>query len=112
MMMSANPERRLWWARLAASSPRYADWYAILESDEVPLTSAGVVAATLLGEGREEVYLLDLEQLNEQQSERLVAALAKKFRASADEVRDGILQDGMPIRAADVYLAFDARAIV
>lgn len=103
--------RRLWWATLFSGSPRYTDWRRILGSDDVPLMSAGSGNATL-GNESVEVYLLDLSQLSPEQFDRLVMFVANKFRATPAEMRDGIMQEGFPIRAADVTVAFDMRAFL
>ncbi len=104
--------RRLWWASLSSASPRYNDWFSILGSNDVPLLHPGSGETELIGEGKHEVYLLDLSALTEQQMDRLVAFVAKKFRATPQEVRDGIMREGFPVRAADVYICFDLRTFV
>lgn len=107
-----SEHRRLWWATLYSGSPRYADWHAILGTDDVPLLYPGSGTTELIGEGKHEVYLLDLSALSEQQMDRLVAFVAKKFRAGQEEVRDGIMREGFPVRAADVTVCFDIGAFI
>ena len=105
-------ENRLWWARLSSTSPRYAAWKSILGTDDVPLVSPGSGDTELIGEGRAEVYLLDLSQLSAEQMERLVDAVSREFSADKSLVREGILREGFPVRAADVYVAFSPRAFI
>jgi hypothetical protein len=57
-----------------------------------------------------EVYILDLKQLTSEQTDRLVAAMAIKFKTTEEAVRDGIMHDGFPVRAVDVTVCFDGRA--
>lgn len=103
--------RRLWWATLVPSSPRYLDWYTILDSDNVPLLYPGAAPAKL-GEQPDkiDVFQIDLSKMTEPQIDRLVRHVMNRFRAPEAAVRDAILQDGFPIRAVDVSLAFDMRA--
>jgi len=105
--------RRLWWANLHHTSPRYEEWLAILGTDDVPLLHPGIVHGSLgHEEGKCDVYLLDLTRLTKEQMDRLVAFVAKKFGAPEEEVCDEILRQGFPIRAADVSICFDVRAFV
>ena len=105
-------DRRLWWARLSANSPRYQAWRAILESDDVPLISPASGQAKL-GNENDEIHLLDVKQLSSDQLERLVEMVARKFNDSPVDIRQGIERDGtFPIRASDVWVTFDARAFL
>ena len=104
--------RELWWASLNQQSPRYRDWYGILEDDRVPLLSP-FSASAKLGEEICEVYALDWQNLDEAQSTRLLDFLAHKFNASQDEIAKDLDRDGhMPIRAADVTVCYDMRAFL
>lgn len=103
--------RELWWASLNTSSPRYEDWRKVLGSDRVPLKSPGS-GQTQFGEEVAEVYMLDWPNLEELVKERLVHFLAHKFQAAKEEVRAELDAHGMPIRAADVTVCFDLRAIL
>jgi hypothetical protein len=104
---------RLWWANLDHSSPRYAEWYRILETDDVPLLSPMPVAATLGQLGPCEVcqvYLLDFSRLSQAQTERLVASVAKKFDVTEELVASQIICQGFPVRAIDVVIGYNMRA--
>ncbi len=104
--------RKLWWASLNSSSPRYADWKAILGTDSVPLLSPGSAEAQL-GEETCEVYALDWQNLDGEQSQRLIDFLSKKFSADPKEIESDLDRDGhMPIRAADVTVCYDMRAFL
>lgn len=104
--------RELWWASLNQQSPRYRDWYGILEDDRVPLLSPWSASARL-GEETCDVYALDWQNLDEGQSERLLDFLAKKFVANKEEIVKDFDRDGfMPIRATDVTVFYDMRAFL
>lgn len=103
---------RLWWARLSTTSPRYADWRKILDSEEVPLLSPGSHSAKL-GEETTEVYLLDWQSLDGEASERLLEFLANKFGVETKVIEADLDRDGhFPIRAEDVTISFDVRAFL
>jgi hypothetical protein len=105
----------LWSATLNPSSPRYHEWHAILGGNDVPLLSPRESEAQL-GAETDQVYLLNVPALSEQQLNRLINHLAKKFGAACDatldEIRSEVKSKGMPIRYADVIVAFSMRAFV
>lgn len=106
--------RRLWWAHLSKSSPRYQLWREILDSDDVPLQRP-VAEPALLGEDAKqptEIYRLDLSKFTTAQLDRLVAQMAKKFDLSESEASAELASNGFPIRAEDVFAAFDLRAFL
>lgn len=103
--------RKLWWARLRSSSPRYGVWRDILGTDEVPVKSPQIVRAEL-GKQPDDVYELDLAQLNAEQRRRLVDFIVRKFGESRAEVERELDFTGFPIREADVSVAFDMRAFL
>jgi hypothetical protein len=104
--------RELWWARLVSTSPRYADWFSILGTDNVPLRSPGEGETVFIGEGKVQAYVLDLDKLSEDQFDKLITFVAKKFRADREVVRKEVQRDGFPIRAEDVTISYDMRAFL
>ena len=96
-------------ATISPSSPRYQDWLADFGTDKVRIT--GWANAKVLGLQRE-IYRLDIESLNEEQRERLAQHLARKFGHPIEEVRESIVQDGVPILAEDVYMVMDLRVVL
>ena len=104
--------RELWWASLDKSSPRYADWRAILGTDKVSLVSPWSAQAKL-GDETCEVYLLDWQDLDGEASQRLLDFLAAKFCVETKVIEEDLDKDGhFPIRATDVYVCFDMRAFI
>lgn len=102
----------LWEAKLNGSSPRYADWKAILGTDKVPLLSPQT-AETKLGEETCAVYLMDWQNLDEEASNRLLDFLAKKFNADREVIAADLDETGyFPIREADVTVFYDMRAFL
>jgi hypothetical protein len=104
--------RELWWARLVSTSPRYADWFGILGTDKVPLRSPAEGETEFVGEGKFNVYVLDLDKLSEEQFDRLTSFVARKFKADLEVVRQEVRRDGFPIRAEDVCISYDMRAFL
>jgi len=102
--------KELWHATLDSKSPRYEDWKRILGTDRVPLMRPFSTHADLGPEKDVEIYLLDWQQLDEEQSSRLLAFLAQKFNVLEQEIENDLDCDGhFPIRAADVFVTFDMR---
>lgn len=103
--------RKLWWASLCKSSPRYEAWRGILASDEVPLKTlqSGV---TELGGERVEVYEVDVQSLTALQRERLIRFVEQKFAAPRAEIEHDLDTLGFPIRECDVVVAFDLRLLI
>jgi hypothetical protein len=82
-----------------------AFWRRVVgQSDRVPVRSPDPVIANLPGFGATFAYLLDLEQLDDQQRSRLVDAIAERFRLPVNDVADAIDADGVPIRASVCFL--------
>jgi hypothetical protein len=98
--------RKLWEAHLVKSSPRYCDWRVVLDGDDVPLLSPVPVRAILEGEGPEEIYALDLDAFSEDQFERLVFFVSRKFNTPHARVWQEIKARGFPIRASDCCVVF------
>jgi hypothetical protein len=102
----------LWSATLVPSSPRYADWKAILGSDSVPLLAPQCSKAQL-GDEETEVFLLDWQNLDGEQSDRLVNFISEKFGTAQAEVWEQLDHDNyFPIRAADVSVSYSMRAFL
>jgi hypothetical protein len=103
---------KLWDAHLFPQSPRYAEWYHVLDTNEVPLLRPMPIRATL-GEQSESVYLVDLKRLSPEQRSRLIRHVAHRFGAPEAEVAEQLDRDGhFPIREADVTVAFSLRAFL
>ena len=80
---------------------RAADWQAMLGSTTVFILSPIPVLANLPGKPHAQVYLLDLEALTPEQTDRLIAYLAQKFSIPESEVARGLPTEGVPILADD-----------
>ncbi len=97
---------------LRESSPRAEDWRHVFGSLDVPLESPlSVRSETPAGE--KELYFVAVEKLDEDQVERIVAHLAKKFSVAPEAVREDLgSAHGLPILAEDVSVSFDARFVL
>ena len=94
--------------RLVKHSPRYADWKAILQDEEIPLLSRNTVDAQLGGE-KVQVYKVDIDRLKPYQREGLVNWIEHKFNTRRSEIYDAIDTEGFPIRESDVILNASVR---
>jgi hypothetical protein len=102
----------LYTASLNRLSPRYKTWLDILGSEEVPLSSASSFPADLATERRVEVYRLNMSKLTTEQRCRLVEWIQRNFGDSPTEIEHELNTNGVPIRAADVTVAFSVRAFI
>lgn len=96
-------------AVILESSPRHKEWLEVFGTNRVPIT--GWMNADVLGV-KQEVYRLDVASLSQEQLDRLAEHLARKFSQPLAQVRESILQDGVPIVAKDVYVPIDLRFVV
>jgi hypothetical protein len=112
--MEEEPKPEIMWsAELNQISPRYLIWRDIFERDDrIPINSPLPLRAKLDGEA-DEVYLLDWQDLEEGVAERLVAFIAKKFNATAEEVVAQLDKDGFfPIRRADLHVSASLKGFI
>lgn len=99
-------------AHLSPTSPRADDWRRVFgDGLTVPIRSP-VPAPTELPIGTRDVYLIDIQRLNEGQLDRLVAHLAERFKIDREVVRAGVHTQGVPILAEDVVTVFDLRLVL
>lgn len=93
--------RHPFYATLASSSPRFADWLRVYGGATVPIKSPAVMTAAL-PIGMRQVYLVALDALERDAYERLVSHLAEKFGEPSDVVRKALADEGLPILAEDI----------
>lgn len=92
-------------AIISDRSPRRAEWLEVFGSDEVPIINiVSPNKANVLGEIRD-VYMLDLDQMTDDQIDRLKKHLSTKFKIPMDEVERDLPQVGVPILAEDVIVS-------
>jgi hypothetical protein len=101
----SNVRLALWTATLNPQSPRYAEWKAALQSDTIPLVGPGEMRGEL-GTETTNVYLVDVSSLTTNQKNRLAEHLAAKFKTKPAEVLREMETSGLPIRTADVIVAY------
>jgi hypothetical protein len=102
---------RLYTATLQKNSPRYEDWHAILQSDEVPIITPRPSEASLGGQATQ-VYKVDLDRLEKPQLERLLGYMVDRFGLKKSAAFAELESNGFPIREADVAVSFDLRAFI
>lgn len=94
-------------AIISQQSPRYQEWLAVFGTTEIPIVNILVPnKANVLGQIRD-VYMLDLRKLTEEQTERLIAHIARKFNVNIAEVRRDLHQHGVPLLAEDLIITTD-----
>ena len=103
---------QLWNATLNPSSPRYIEWRKIFERDEIPLISP-VAFAAVLGNERDTVHLLNWHDIVGEESDRLLAYFAQKYKRPVDQIEKEFDDTGhIPIRASDVVIHYSLRAFI
>jgi hypothetical protein len=87
---------------------RAAEWKAILGSTTVPITSDHPTLATLPGHAKAQmIYQLDLDQLTEEQWNRVIEHVATKFEYAIKWIEDLLPEHGIPILAQDVTVTVE-----
>jgi len=95
-----NPERKVFWEE-------------IFGIDEVPITSIIPHSANLPGfDTPQAVYLLDLKAITLEQREKLINAIARKFKIPENEVAQELDKQGVPILASDLLVSTSDRRIM
>lgn len=89
--------------QLTVHGERAADFQRIFGSATVSVESAVPLSLNVGGEERL-AYLLDLDELTEEQNNNLVQHLMAKYDATWDQVLDQIENNGMPILAEDTTM--------
>jgi hypothetical protein len=84
---------------------RAADWQAILGRTTVAVTSPIPTRANLPGHPDALIYMLDLDELLQEEIDRLIAFIAQRFQIAEAEVAHDIRRQGFPILADDCYVA-------
>lgn len=80
-------------------------WLDVMGGDTVPITSIVPQKVNVPGRGVVDAYMLDLKALSDVQRERLIQAIALKFRIPLVEVRVEIDDLGIPVLAENVYVS-------
>ncbi len=111
--IAGQSQKPAWTSILDRRSPRYDNWRAILQSDEVPLLLP-YLATALLGDEKDNVYPLNLALLTPEQKGRLIDFCIQRFgkeptEGQRAEIETELEEVGFPIREADVIVGFEAR---
>jgi hypothetical protein len=101
-----------WRASLNPSSPRYLEWRKIFDSDDIEITSPFPINATL-GNERDKIHAIDINALDQDTYDRLIAYMAAKFKTPKELMDQAVQKDShFPIRASDVVISFSPRAFI
>lgn len=91
-------------AAICPKSERYQEWLEVMGCDQMPLKSPIPIRADLPGRDNASVYLIDLPSLTQEQRERLLKFLARKFHLEDWEARSEIDEVGVPVLDEDVMV--------
>jgi hypothetical protein len=84
---------------VSAIGERAAEWREVFGTDSLPVKSMIPAWASAPGIARAQFYQLDLDALTVEQLGRLVQHTAAKFALPVQQVRDGLVEHGMPLLA-------------
>lgn len=87
---------------IATNPDSVSMWRRVFGINEAPITSVVPQPAYIPGKGEELVYWLDMEAISEDQRERLVQVIAKKFNVAEFVVMQELEETGLPILAEHV----------
>lgn len=91
-------------ATIAERSPRSEDWKTVFGTKTIALKHPIPQQGNFPEVGIQEFYEVDLKALTEEQRERMIAHIAKRFHLAVEEVRAGLDKVGCPILAEDVTI--------
>lgn len=77
-------------------------FYDIFPNGMVPVKSPLPSLADLETQGIAPVYMLDGERLTTRQMQDVAERIAEHYKARVRDVRDELLENGLPIRASEV----------
>lgn len=89
---------------VSATGERAAEWREVFGTESLPVKSMIPEWASAPGIERALFYHLDMEVLTVEQLGRLVQHTAAKFALPVQQVRDGLLEHGMPLLAEGLFL--------
>lgn len=89
-------------ATIREGCPRYADWLAVLGTNEVAIQSPQPHLASAPGIEAAPFFLIDLAELTAEQRARLIKHLAQRFQVPEAEVERDLDAVGCPILDEDV----------
>lgn len=100
------------YGHLSADSDRARDWLEVYGTLSVPLISP--VPVQCEGPfGVDSFYKIAVDKLSDEQCNRAIAFIARKFNLPEAEVREGIFKgEGLPVLAEDITVSFDARLLL
>jgi hypothetical protein len=101
-------------ATIRSDSPRHGDWLRVFGTSCVRIKGPLSTPARVPGLGIVEVYALDVPSLTAEQRTRLIDDICERFGEARSEV-ERLIDDpehGVPLLAADVTVAVDARAFL
>lgn len=86
-------------------------WLDVMGGDTVPIVSVMTQKVTVSDRGAVDAYMLDLNAISDEQRERLIQAIALKFRIPLVEVRVDI-DDGVPVLAENVIVSSSDQGMI
>jgi hypothetical protein len=101
---------------LDPKSDRAEMWLEVYGSLEVPLKSPiakqGMFPDPIDGSKLHYYYEVDLKQLTPEQLDKAAEIIGRRFGIPAQEIRQDIERQGIPVLADDVSVSFDARLVL
>lgn len=93
-------------ATINDKSPRAAEWQKVFETREIEVHGLIPEKVNVLGEIRD-VYMLNLQALNEDQYRRLMFHISEKFKVPIETVAQELPEVGVPVLAEDLIISCD-----
>jgi len=112
MSEGSKPMKYAKWANLNREGLKH--WGAIFKDGIVPIKGNIFPSKAEVAETKEplEVYLVDWDELNQEQKDAVLQKLSDKFKATKEEIFKDILKVGLPLQSKYVgSVGFDGRLI-
>ena len=94
------------------TGPRGEEWERATGRRSFPTKTFHPVEAEIFGQGKKEVYLVDVASCEPELQERIAQHLAHRFNGDAGQILRVIQQDGLPVLAEYAFVTADLRLFV
>lgn len=91
-------------AKIREDSPRHEKWMRVMGTNEIPIKTPIPAQGSIAGQDNALFFMIDLNELAEEQKERLIQHISINFGVDEAEVRGSLDQVGCPILDEDVTI--------
>jgi len=113
-------KNKMWSCILNPMSPRYQIWLKIFGGDhDIPLKSIDSFSLNMPPDPAHELqlksceaYALGIDQMSNEQKERLIVWVIENYKVDRSNVEQELKTKGFPIRSEDIIISFSLRGFM